>query len=92
MVFLELRRQYGVSHEVQQGAQGASHVAPWKSGLHTSGEGQHIIALESWHGNQASRRIEEGLSRSFSGWGRKSWVPSTCAVNLMELLRMPLRS
>ena len=34
MGFLELRRQCGVSHEVRQGAQGASHVAPGKSGLH----------------------------------------------------------
>ena len=31
MCFLELRRQCGVSHEVRQGAQGASHVAPGKS-------------------------------------------------------------
>ena len=28
MGFLELRRQCGISHEVRQGAQGASHVAP----------------------------------------------------------------
>ena len=28
MGFLELRRQYGVSHEVRWGAQGASHVVP----------------------------------------------------------------
>ena len=39
MGFLELRRQCGVSHEVRQGAQGASHVAPGKSGLHVRGEG-----------------------------------------------------
>ena len=30
--------------------------------------------------------------RSFLGWGRKPWVPSTCAGDLSELLRMPLRS
>ena len=34
MGFLELRRQCGVSHEVRRGAQGASRVAPGKSGLH----------------------------------------------------------
>ena len=48
MCFLELRRQCGVSHEARQGAQGASHVAPGKSGLHVRGEGERIIALELW--------------------------------------------
>ena len=36
-------------------------------GLHASGEGERVIALESWEGNLALRRVEEGLSRSFSG-------------------------
>ena len=36
--------------------------------------------------------MEEGLSRSFSGCGGKPWVPSTCAGDLRELLRVPLRS
>ena len=40
--FLKLRRQCGVSHEVQQGAQGASHVAPGKSGVHVHGEGERV--------------------------------------------------
>ena len=48
MCFLELRRQCGVSHEVRQGAQGASRVVPGKSGLHGRGEGERIIALEAW--------------------------------------------
>ena len=48
MGFLELRRQCGVSHEVRRGAQAASPVAPWKSGLHACGEGERVIALESW--------------------------------------------
>ena len=48
MGFLELRRQCGVSHEVRWGAQGASRVAPGKSGLHVRGEGDRIIALELW--------------------------------------------
>ena len=47
MVFLELRRQCGVSHKVRRGDQGASRVAPGKSGLHASGEGERGIALES---------------------------------------------
>ena len=46
--FLYLRRQCGVSHEVRRGAQGASHVAPGKSGLHVRGEGERVIALEPW--------------------------------------------
>ena len=46
--FLKLRRQCGVSHEVRQGAQGASLMAPGKSGLHVRGEGERIIALELW--------------------------------------------
>ena len=37
-----------VSHEVQQGTQGASRVAPGKSGPHASDEGELGIALESW--------------------------------------------
>ena len=48
MCFLELRRQCGVSHEVRRGAQGASRVAPGKSGLHVRGEWERIIALELW--------------------------------------------
>ena len=37
-----------VSHEARRGAQGASRVAPGKSGLHVRGEGERIIALELW--------------------------------------------
>ena len=48
MGFLELQRQCGVSHEVRRGAQGASRVAPGKSGLNVHGEGERLIALELW--------------------------------------------
>ena len=48
MGFLELGSQCGISHEVRRGAQGASRVAPGKSSLHASGEGERVIALESW--------------------------------------------
>ena len=48
MGFLELERKYEFSHEVQRGAQGASRVATGKSVLHVSGQGEHVIALESW--------------------------------------------
>ena len=65
MGFLELRRQCGVSHEVRRGVQVASCVATGKSGLRGRGKGERLIALESGSGNQASRRVEEGFSRSF---------------------------
>ena len=44
-----------------------SRGAPGKSGLHASGEGERVIAPKPWEGNLASRRVEEGLSRSFPG-------------------------
>ena len=67
-------------------------MAPGKLGLDACGKGERVIALESWYGNQASRRVEEGLSRSLSGLGKNTWVPSTCAGDLREILRVPLRS
>ena len=48
MGFLELQRQCGVSLEVVRGSQGASHVAPGKSGVYACDEGEPINALESW--------------------------------------------
>ena len=47
----------------------ASLQKPGKSGLHERGEGERVIVLESWEGTRASRRVEEGLSRSFSACG-----------------------
>ena len=63
---LKRQPQGAVSHKVRRRGQRASRGAPGKSGLHASGEGERVIALESWEGNLASRRVEEGLSRSFS--------------------------
>ena len=37
-------------------------------------------------------RWKHRVSKSFSGYFRKLWVPSTCASDLRELLRVPLRS
>ena len=48
MGFLELRHHCGVSHEVRWRPQGASGVAPGKSGLHVGVEGERVIPLESW--------------------------------------------
>ena len=45
---LEQWLQGAVSHEVGRRDQGASRGAPGKSGLHASGEGERVIALESW--------------------------------------------
>ena len=48
MGFLKVQCLVRVSHEIGRGAQGASCVAPGKSGLHVRGEGERIIALELW--------------------------------------------
>ena len=49
------------------------------------------MALESCEGTRASRRVEEGLSRSFSGCCGKASFPSTFARDLRKLPRVPLR-
>ena len=89
--FLELRRPWGFSPEARRGSQGASRAAPGKSGLHARGEGERVLALESREGTRASRRVEEGLSRSLSGGGGKPSCPSPSAGDLRELPRVPLR-
>ena len=89
--FLKLRRPWGFSHEARRSSQGASRVAPGKSGLHERGEGERVIVLESWEGTRASRRVEEALSRSFSACGGKPSFPSPSAGDLRELPRVPLR-
>ena len=48
------------------------------------------MALESWERTRASRRVEEGLSRSFWGCGGKASFPSTSARDLRELPMVPL--
>ena len=81
--------------ELRWGTQGASRVEAGKSSLHSSCEGErssHGIALESRQRNWASRRIEGGISRSFSSCSRKPWGPSTCDGNLRELLSVPMGS
>ena len=55
------------------------------------GDGDRVMALESREGTRASRRVEEGLSRSFSGGGGKPSCPSPSAGDLRELPRVPLR-
>ena len=49
------------------------------------------MALESREGTRALRRVEEGLSRIFSGGGGKPSFPSPLARDLRELPRVPLR-
>ena len=56
MGFLELGHNYEFSHEVRREAQGASRLAPGKSGLYVCDEGEPINVLESWSGNRDSRR------------------------------------
>ena len=82
--FLDLRHPCGFSREARRGSQGASRVAPGKSSLHACGEKERVIALESWEGTRASRRVEEGLLKSFSGCSGKPSFPSTSAGDLRE--------
>ena len=89
--FLELRHPWGFSPEARRGSQGASRAAPGKSCLHARGEKERVIVLESWEGTRASRRVEEGLSRSFSGCSGKPSFPPTSAGDLRKLPRVPLR-
>ena len=54
----------------------------WRATVHgvaQNGEGERVLALESREGTRASRRVEEGLSRSFSGGGGKPSCPSPSA-------------
>ena len=70
MDFVELWHQYGVSHQVRREGQGASRVAPGKSGLHAHGEVERIIALESCWGirpQYALKKDSRGLSRVAAG-------------------------
>ena len=89
--FLELQRPWGFSHEAKRGSQGASRAVPGKSGLRARGEGERVMALESREGTRAMRRVEEGLSMSFSGCSGKPSCPPTSAGDLRELPRVPLR-
>ena len=81
--FLELRRPWGFSHEARRGSQGASRAVPGKSGLCARGEGERVMALQSWERTRASRGVEEGHSRSFCGCGGKASFPSTSAGDLI---------
>ena len=85
------QNQYNIVTEARRGSQGASRAAPGKSGMHACGEGERVVALESREGTRASRRVEEGLSRSFSGGGGKPSFPSPSAGDLRELPKVPLR-
>ena len=67
-------------------------MAPGKSSLHSSCEGERGISLESQEGNQASRRIEGEISRSVSSCSRKTWFLLPCDGDLRELLRVPMGS
>ena len=67
-------------------------MAPGKSSLHSSCEGECGIALRSWQGNQASRLIEEQISSSFSSCRRKPCIPLTFDSDLRELLMVPWES
>ena len=92
MVFLELQCNVCCFSRVTTGNSGNLSCSPMEIQSPFDCEGDHSIALESRHGNQASRRVEGGISRSFSNCGRKPWIPSTCDSDLRELLMVPMGS
>ena len=61
-----------------------------RAGLCAGGEGERVMALQSWERTRASRGVEEGHSRSFWGCGGKASFPSTSAGDLRELPVVPL--
>ena len=67
----------GFSPEARRGSQGASRAVPGKSCLHARCEKFRVIVLESWEGTRASRRVEEGLSRSLSGGWKMKKTPNS---------------
>ena len=57
--FSRAAAQFWVSHEVLQGAQGASRVAPEKSSLHACCQGEHVIPeFTQTHVHQVSDAIQ----------------------------------
>ena len=82
MGFLRLLRPWEFSHEARRGPQGASCATPGNSCLHAHGEGERDMALESREGTRAWRRVEEGLSWSFSGGSGNPSFPSPSAGDL----------
>ena len=54
--------------------------------------GECSIALDSLQSNPTSRRVEGGISRSFSSCGRKPWDSSNYDGDLREFLIVPIAS
>ena len=71
--------------EARRGSQGASRAGPGKSGLHARDEGERVLALEPREGTRASRRVEEGLSRSLSGGGGLDGITDSMDMSLGKL-------
>ena len=68
----------------------ANREVPGKSGHHAHGEGELVITLESWEVTRASRRVEEGLSRSFSDGGGKPSFPSHPVFEELTILHIAM--
>ena len=92
MVFFELRRDVWCFSRIMTGNSGSLWCGPREvqSPFGLQGGVQHCS--KSQQGNQASRRIEGGITSSFSRCSRKPWVPSTCDSDLRELLMVPMGS
>ena len=71
-----------ISGSLSCGAREVRSLCAWR--------GERVMALQSWERTRASRRVEEGHSRSFWGCGGKASFPSTSAGDLRELPMVPL--
>ena len=74
----------GSSGSLSCGAREVKSPCEWRGGM------RHCSRVMV--GESGFKTREGGFSRSFSGCVRKPCVPSTCAGDLRELLRVPLRS
>ena len=75
MVCLELRQVAWDPLQVTLGTEEASRVSSGKSSLHLSSKGEPESVLESQEGDQASFRMEGGISMCFLNCGQKCGFP-----------------
>ena len=81
---------WGFSPEARRGSQGASRAVPGKSGLHARGEGERVMALESWDGGPSGgRRVEKAMAPHSSTLAWKiPWTEELGGLQSMGSLRV----
>ena len=90
MVFFKLRRDVWGFSRVTMRNSGSLSCGPREAQSPFEFRGERGIAFESQQGNQDSRRVEGGISMSFSSCGTKPWVLSTCDGDLKELFSVSM--